>query len=75
MQLYLLQAVPLVVTVVVVGVPVVAMIVFSVRTVRKFGAYTQDHNVQQVKSALLLTQRHSWHSDMSANTITSSTHT
>ncbi|XP_042870890.1 uncharacterized protein LOC122252441 [Penaeus japonicus] len=55
-KVYLMHAVPLGVTLVVVGLPVLALLVFSCRTLRKYNSYTRDRSVRQVKSALQLTQ-------------------
>ncbi|XP_076033643.1 uncharacterized protein LOC143020783 [Oratosquilla oratoria] len=57
-KVYLTQIVPLVITLVVAGLPVFAMLVSSLRTLRKHAAYNRDHSVRQVKSALQLTQKH-----------------
>ncbi|XP_066988666.1 uncharacterized protein [Macrobrachium rosenbergii] len=57
-KVYLKHAVPLGVTLVVLGLPVIAMFFFSFRTLRKYNSYTRDHSVRQVKSALQLTQNH-----------------
>ncbi|XP_068233013.1 uncharacterized protein [Palaemon carinicauda] len=58
-KVYLKHAVPLGVTLVVLGLPVITMLFFSFRTLRKYSSYTRDHSVRQVKSALQLTQNHS----------------
>ncbi|XP_069986208.1 uncharacterized protein [Penaeus vannamei] len=55
-KVYLMHAVPLGVTLVIVGLPVLALLVFSCRTLRKYNSYTRDRSVRQVKSALQLTQ-------------------
>lgn len=57
-KVYLKHAVPLSVTVVVVAFPIIMLLVFSFRTLRKYNSYTRDRSVRQVKSALQLTQSH-----------------
>lgn len=57
-KVYLRHAVPFVVTLVVIGLPIVTLLVFSFRALRKYHSYTREHSVRQVKSALQLTQNH-----------------
>lgn len=57
-KVYLKHAVPLSVTVVVIAFPIIMLLVFSCRTLRKYNSYTRDRSVRQVKSALQLTQSH-----------------
>ena len=57
-KVYLKHVVPLSVTVVVVAFPIIMLLVFSFRTLRKYNSYTRDRSVRQVKSALQLTQSH-----------------
>ena len=57
-KVYLKHAVPLSVTVGVVAFPIIMLLVFSFRTLRKYNSYTRDRSVRQVKSALQLTQSH-----------------
>lgn len=57
-KVYLKHAVPLSVTVVVIAFPIIMLLVFSFRTLRKYNSYTRDRSVRQVKSALQLTQSH-----------------
>ncbi|XP_042219649.1 uncharacterized protein LOC121864620 [Homarus americanus] len=54
-KVYLKYAVPLSVTLVVVGFPIITLLVFSFRTLRKYNSYTRGPSVRQVKSALQLT--------------------
>nr|XP_045616461.1 uncharacterized protein LOC123769392 [Procambarus clarkii] len=57
-KVYLKHAVPLSVTLVVVGLPIISLLIFSFRALRKYNSYTRDRSVRQVKSALQLTQNH-----------------
>nr|XP_053634401.1 uncharacterized protein LOC128689962 [Cherax quadricarinatus] len=57
-KVYLKHVVPLFVTLVVVGLPIVSLLIFSFRALRKYNSYTRDRSVRQVKSALQLTQNH-----------------
>lgn len=57
-KVYLKHAVPLSITVVVIAFPIIMLLVFSFRTLRKYNSYTRDRSVRQVKSALQLTQSH-----------------
>lgn len=57
-KVYLKHAVPLCITVVVIAFPIIMLLVFSFRTLRKYNSYTRDRSVRQVKSALQLTQSH-----------------
>ncbi|CAL4108266.1 unnamed protein product, partial [Meganyctiphanes norvegica] len=68
-KVYLTQTVPLVITLLVIGFPVIILLVLSFRTVRKVHTYRRDHSVKQVKSALQLTQKHSLSRQASASSI------
>ncbi|XP_071526078.1 uncharacterized protein [Panulirus ornatus] len=57
-KVYLKHIVPFVVTLVVIGLPIVTLFVFSFRALRKYHSYTRERSVRQVKSALQLTQNH-----------------